>query len=265
MVELNSETLVIKYARLWDKRLEKRTCFDEGTLDALLDTLQPGPQQRTRIKEACAIAAYREQTIIPVIKTLVCDDAPQFKLLTQQIALCWIHDGRHYKKPRPIVPQHKTAVDEFLTQYWFFYHQLKAYKKTPDDQQAAILSQAFDTLFSTKTGYAQLDERIAKTRAKRDALLVVLDYPELPLHNNASELAARVQARERDVSLHTMSESGTKAKDTFMTISQTAKKLGVRTYDYIRDRVSGEHKLPSLAQLIREKSSGCEAMNEVMP
>ena len=51
-----------------------------------------------------------------------------------------------------------------------------------------------------------------------------------------------------------MSEEGTKIKDTFMTLSQTAKKLGVRTYDYIRDRVSGELKLPPLAQLIREKS-----------
>ena len=47
-----------------------------------------------------------------------------------------------------------------------------------------------------------------------------------------------------------------KIKDTFMTISQTAKKLKVRTYDYIRDRVSGEFKLPSLAQLIAEKSQG---------
>jgi len=41
-----------------------------------------------------------------------------------------------------------------------------------------------------------------------------------------------------------------------MTISQTAKKLNVRTYDYIRDRVSGDFKLPSLAQLIKEKSQG---------
>ena len=40
-----------------------------------------------------------------------------------------------------------------------------------------------------------------------------------------------------------------------MTISQTAKKLGIRTYEYIRDRVSGEYKLPSLAQLIEEKAS----------
>jgi len=62
-----------------------------------------------------------------------------------------------------------------------------------------------------------------------------------------------------------MSKAGTEAKDTFMTISQTAKKLGVRTYEYIRDRVSGELKLPSLAQLIREKSLACEAVNESAP
>jgi hypothetical protein len=78
----------------------------------------------------------------------------------------------------------------------------------------------------------------------------------LPLHNNASELSARVQARARDMSLHTMLENGTKIKGTFRTISQAAKKLKVRTYNYIRDRVSGEFKLPFLAQLIKEISHG---------
>jgi len=62
-----------------------------------------------------------------------------------------------------------------------------------------------------------------------------------------------------------MSKAGTQAKDTFMTISQTAKKLGVRTYEYIRDRISGELKLPSLAQLIREKNLGYEMRNEPIP
>lgn len=248
-----------------DQQLIKDTFIDEESFNCLLDVIKLGPQQRTRVEEACAIAAYREQTTIPVVNILMCDDAPQFKLLAQHIALCWIHDGRHYKKLQPIAPQHKKALEAFLAQYWLFYHQLKAYKVDPNNQQASLLRQEFNTLFSTKTGYQQLDERIAKTQAKRDALLMVLDHPELPLHNNASELAARVQARERDVSLHTMSKAGTQAKDTFMTISQTAKKLGVRTYEYIRDRISGELKLPSLAQLIREKSLAYEALNESVP
>jgi hypothetical protein len=253
---LASFRLAKKIRRAIDQQLETDTRYDEKTLDSLLDIIKPGPQQRTRIMEACAIAAYREQKAKPVIKILMCDDAPQFKLLTEELTLCWIHDGRHYKKLNPVIPLHETLRDEFLTQYWLYYHKLLEYKEAPDPNRAVALAQQFDELFVTQTGCQQLDERIAKTYAKRKELLLVLKYPELPLHNNASELGARVQARARDISLHTMSEEGTKIKDTFMTISQTAKKLGVRTYDYIRDRVSGELKLPSMAQLIREKSQG---------
>ncbi|MEO1883886.1 MAG: hypothetical protein ABGX71_10050 [Methyloprofundus sp.] len=66
-----------------------------------------------------------------------------------------------------------------------------------------------------------MDKRITKVYAKGKELLLVLKYPELSLHNNASDLSARVQARTLDVSLHTMLENGTKLKDTFMTTSQT--------------------------------------------
>jgi hypothetical protein len=148
----------------------------------------------------------------------------------------------------------KHYLEEFLTKYWIYYHQLKDYKDAPDPNKAIELTQQFKALFSTRTGYQRLDDRIAKTHAKQRELLLELKYPELPLHNNASELGARVQARARDISFHTMSKEGTEIKDTFMTISQTAIKLDVRTYDYIRDRVSGEFKLPSLAQLIHEKT-----------
>jgi len=85
--------------------------------------------------------------------------------------------------------------------------------------------------------------------------MIVLKMPEIPLHNNAAELAARMKVRKRDVSLQTVTEKGTKANDTFMTIVQTAKKLGVSAYDYILDRVSNTFEMTSLAQLIREKSA----------
>ncbi|MCK5479351.1 MAG: transposase, partial [Methylococcales bacterium] len=206
---LDSFKLAKKIRLAIEQQLEKDTRYDEQTIDSLLDIIKPGPQQRTRIMEACAIAAYREQKEKPVIKILMCDDAPQFKLLTEEITLCWIHDGRHYKKLNPVVPLHDTLRDEFLTKYWLYYHKLLEYKEAPDPNRAIELAQQFDELFVTQTGYQQLDERIAKTHAKRRELLLVLKYPELPLHNNASELSARVQARARDISLHTMSEDGT--------------------------------------------------------
>ena len=105
-------------------------------------------------------------------------------------------------------------------------------------------------MFSTITGYQQLDERIEKTKLKKDALLLVLEYPSLPLHNNASELGARVQARYRDISFHTINEKGTAAKDTFMTIIETARKLKVNTYQYILDRISQKYEMTSLTDLI---------------
>ena len=67
-----------KFRLLVDEHIEKETFFDALSFETVLNTFKTGPQQRTRLKEACAIAAYQKQTQIPVIDKLVCDDAPQF-------------------------------------------------------------------------------------------------------------------------------------------------------------------------------------------
>lgn len=115
------------------------------------------------------------------------------------------------------------------------------------------LLKLIDQLFSTVTGYNDLDDRIAKTKSYKMELLLVLKYPELPLHNNDMELGARVCARKRDVSLHTMTDEGTKANDTFLTIVETCKKLDVNPFKYILDRIKKSYQLPALDQLILQK------------
>ncbi len=240
-------------------RVPQGTLLKEAELDALLGVLLPDQElsalHRTRIKEATAIAAYHQETDRPVVKVLICDDAPQFKLLTEELGLCWVHDGRLYKKLCPLVPHHLRLLETFRERYWDFYAKLLAFKVNPSGESAAKLSAEFEQLFATQTGYEDLDERIAKTRAKREMLLLVLRHPEIPLHNNACELEARVAARRRDVSLHTMTAAGTKACDTMTSIVRTAKKLGVRAFQYIRDRVSRSFQLPSLAELIRARAA----------
>ncbi len=47
-----------------------------------------------------------------------------------------------------------------------------------------------------------------------------------------------------------MTNEGTKANDTFLSTAQTCKKLGIRFYDFIYDRITGSFKVPPLAQLI---------------
>jgi hypothetical protein len=213
-----------------------------------------GQQQRRHILEAAAVAAYHMQQEFPIVELLVCDDAPQYKQLTDELAGCWIHDGRHYKKLTPVVTSHQKVLDEFLESYWDFYDELLAYKQQPTPAEATRLSQRFDELFSTVTGYDALDERIAKTKAKKDSLLIVLKYPEIPLHNNDSELGARRRVRKRDVSFGPRTEDGKQAWDTFMSLAATAKKLDVSFYAYIHDRVSGANQIPPLADLIAQQA-----------
>jgi hypothetical protein len=226
--------------------------FDKGSLATLLqEWFGDGHQQvRTAIEQASAIVYYRQQASVPIVETIVCDDAGQFKLLTNRLALCWIHTGRHYEKLSPVVPRHVTLLDSFLDRYWDYYRSLQDYRAGPSDKLAASLRLEFDELFSTYTGYVALDDRIAKTGAKKDELLTVLSVPEVPLHNNASELQARVSARRRDVSLHSRSVRGARSMDLFTTLVQTSKKLGVSAYAYLRDRISRRFDLPSLAQSI---------------
>ena len=224
-------------------------------LDEILKKLFPNltkqKSNRRIILEACAIVYYRSTEY--AIKHLVCDDAPQFNLIAMHKSLCWVHEGRHFKKLNPFVPAHRAILDDFLEKFWDYYQLLLEYKEAHTPEKALQLSQAFDALFLTKTGYDELDKRIAKTLAKKGALLLVLDFPFLPLHNNPAELGARVQARMRDVNLQTISENGMKSKDTFATIFQTAKKLGVNTYRYVYDRITKKFEMTSLADLITAK------------
>lgn len=213
-----------------------------------------GKNTKTRVMEAAAIAAYHSQTDVPIVDILLADDAPQFKKIVEELALCWIHEGRHYNRLDPVVPCNVNALKDFKTRFWDFYGDLLIFKQNPSQETAAKLSIEFDELFSSKTIYDTLNDRIEKTRNKKEELLLVLKHPFLPLHNNDSELGARVEKRRQDVSLHTISEAGTTAKDSFLTIVQTAKKLGVNAFEYIRDRVSKNFSMPALSDLIIEKA-----------
>nr|QNO45177.1 hypothetical protein GMDKAGHH_00030 [Methanosarcinales archaeon ANME-2c ERB4]QNO46022.1 hypothetical protein OOGCPJEC_00007 [Methanosarcinales archaeon ANME-2c ERB4]QNO50347.1 hypothetical protein DELCLCLG_00001 [Methanosarcinales archaeon ANME-2c ERB4] len=99
--------------------------LDEAQMQELLEIIYPTPDKgkinRIRIMEAGAIAAYHQQTDFPVIPILLTDDSPQFKMLTYKQALCCVHDGRNYKKLRPVVPVHREKLEKFLGQYWAYY------------------------------------------------------------------------------------------------------------------------------------------------
>lgn len=239
-------------------RLPRDTVLDQPSLDRLLAEHLPrlGKQPRKWIEDALAVAAYHAQTEGPVVRLLVCDDAGQFTWLTEERALCWVHEGRHYKKLSPYLPVHRAELERVLTAFWAYYAELLAYRQQPTAAERARLAAAFDTLFGQETGYWALDERLASTRANKADLLRVLDHPEILLHNNPAELGARQRVRKRDASFGPRTAEGARAWDTFMTLAETARKLGVSFYRYLHDRISGANRLPSLAEEITRQAQG---------
>lgn len=261
---INDETMeFLKFWNLPKKRMEQLLVYQKDRLyssaefEAVLRTIYPDEEHhktyQTRIKEAAYIAAYHGEE--DCILALLSDDAPQFNFIALYHALCWVHEGRHYKKMQPVIPYHKSQLGSFLKQFWNLYRLILNYKKLPSQEGAQEIENKFDELCQFKSSYPELKERIEKTKANRDQLLYVLKDPSVPLHNNNSELSARDKVRNRDIHLHTMSEEGTKAEDAFLTISGTAKKHFVRLIDYILDRITGAFKMPSLASLILAASS----------
>ena len=165
-----------------------------------------------------------------------------------------MHAGRAYKKLVPVIPLHRQQLEAFLKRFWEYYDQLLSYCQDPTPEECARLEGEFDQLFATQTGYDDLDQRIAKTRDKKIPLLLVLQYPELPLHNNASELAVRQRVRKRDVSFGPRTQEGLHAWDTFMTLAATARKLGISFYAYIHDRISGTNQILPMATLVEQRA-----------
>jgi hypothetical protein len=226
--------------------------LEEASFLAKLDATLPkvSAQQRKALVDAAAIAAYHAETAFAVIQALICDDAPQFNWLTLECLLCWVHEGRPYKKLIPVIPLHQKLLDDFLERFWQYYDDLLAYRKNPSAEESLRLEAEFDRLFATRTGYDELDQRIAKSQAKKSNLLLVLKHPELPLHNNPAELGARQRVRKRDVSFGPRTQDGVRAWDTFATLAATTKKLGVSFYRYIFDRISDARRIAPLARLV---------------
>ncbi len=248
--------LTPKWCRKLTNLLPQEQDWKEDQLDQWLDEHLPklGERLRKLIKDGLAIAAYRTQQTWPVVELLLCDDAPQFNWLTLELALCWIHEYRHYKKLSPRIPHHCQLLDVFKESFWKFYRKLLAYRQSPSQEEAEYLPREFEQLFGQSSGYEQLDERKALTLAKKEPLLMVLSHPEILLHNNPAELGVRQRVRKRDVSLQARTTEGIQAWDTFQTLVNTAKKLGVNIYQYFYDRIAQTNQLTSLAHLIEVRA-----------
>ena len=83
---------------------------------------------------------------------------------------------------------------------------------------------------------------------------MVLDRPDIPLHNNLSKGDIREYVKKRKISGSTRSDAGRRSRDTFISLKKTCRKLGVSFWDYLYDRVSKAAQIAPLADLIRAQA-----------
>ncbi len=172
--------------------------------------------------------------------------------------LCWVHAERLINKLIPFTRAQRLAVEKVQGKIWDFYQDLKAYKKLTSNQQQqqkVRLEDSFDQIFTTKTCFETLNQVLTRLNRRKRELLKVLDKPELPLHNNASEQDIREFVTKRKLSGSTRSDEGRRCRDTFASLKKTCRKLGVSFWEYLTDRVEGTNLIPTLGELIAQKAA----------
>ena len=186
---------------------------------------------------------------------IISDGAGQFRLLEH--ALCWVHAERLINRLIPLTGAQRWAVERVQNQLWHFYQDLKTYKTlTPQQQkqQKAQLEERFDQIFTKTTLFETLNQVLRRLNRRKAELLLVLERPDLPLHNNTSEQDIREFVTKRKISGSTRNESGRRCRDTFASLKKTCRKLGVSFWEYLEDRVRGKNALPTLGVLIAQKA-----------
>lgn len=186
------------------------------------------------------------------------DGAGQFNILVH--AACWVHAERPLTRMIPHNEQHRLAIEQVQKQIWEIYQDLKAYRQQPQPAQVALLTARFETLCNQHTVYPSINQVLKDMREHQGDMLRVLDRPEVPLHNNASESDIRDYVKKRKISGSTRSDDGRRCRDTFASLKKTCRKLGIRFWDYLQDRVRSLGQVARLADLIHQRCA--EALAE---
>jgi Transposase IS66 family len=225
---------------------------DERQWQAALQSWGIAKERHVRIAtEGALLGSVLERGLHPKL-AIVSDDAGQFNVLLH--ALCWIHAERVLAKLVGFSGAQRRALAHVRTTVWQLYRELKAYKVAPTPEAKRALEDRFDALCATKTCFVSLNLALKRMGRNKRELLLVLERPDLPLHNNLSEGDIREYVKRRKISGGTRSEDGRRSRDTFASLKKTCRKLSVSFWTFLNDRIRGEGGIPPLPALIEARA-----------
>lgn len=182
---------------------------------------------------------------------IMSDDAGQFNVFLH--TLCWVHAERLVNKLVGFNNEHRQALKDKRSEIWEFYADLNAYKLSPDEEKKKHLEKRFDEIFKGDTCFASLNQVLKRIHKNKSELLLVLDRPEIPLHNNLSENDIREYVKKRKISGSTRSNEGRRCRDTFASLKKTCRKLGISFWEYLRDRLMGKNEIPYIPYVVNKQ------------
>jgi len=227
--------------------------LNDASWIAFLDDQKLLSKNQRRMATEGILKAGLLQHGFPESMVIHSDGARQFDTVFAHSS-CWFHAGRPLAKLIPGNTEERAARDWILDQYWRIYDDIEAYCQNPTEQQKHQIEQDFNHWISTHTCYDDLRNVLGKLRVIRGDLLLILEHPWLPLHNNWSERQIREYVKRRKISGGTRSDQGQRCRDTFASLKKTCRQYGLSFSRYLKDRLSGTGDISRLSNLIRDKS-----------
>jgi len=235
------------------KEAEKKLFSSKLCWEKHLECLQiTNLHYRRLVTEAALIGSILMQGFSKEL-VILSDDAGQFNVFLH--ALCWIHAERGIKALIPGNSLLQEAVDGARHEIWEIYGALLKYKEAPNEEKKHEIEKRFNDFCNKKTDYRTLNLVLQRLHKNKEELLLVLDRPEIPLHNNQSESDIREYVKKRKISGSTRSDEGRRCRDTFTSLKKTARKLGIGFWDYLIDRITHKDEILPLSELIIHAST----------
>jgi hypothetical protein len=213
-----------------------------------------GIRQTNEVKivtEAALLGSILHHGINPNL-VILSDEAGQFDILLH--ALCWIHAERKLSILLPFNDYERKILEEIRDEIWSYYRDLKMYKDSPNEDKKRQLETRFEEIFTQKTKFETINKALQSIYSIRHGLLMALDRPDVPLHNNGTENDIRVQVTKRKIHGQTRSNLGRQCRDTFMSLKKTCRKLGISFNDYLYDRLSGTDNILPLHEIMLQEA-----------
>ncbi len=216
-------------------------------LSRLLNKLGVGGKKVRKQCNEAGLVGFIAGSILRTGQVFLSDRAGQFALFKH--AACWVHMERPLRKIICSSEQVEKELSEVREAIWATYRALKQVSLEQEEKERVY--ELYNRLIAMKTISPEINSVIANFVAYREELLMALEHPGLPLHNNDSERDIRAVAKRRNISGSTKSDRGLKFRDGLQSLKQTCFRLNYSFWDYLQLWFRGDP--PNLADMVRNR------------